>query len=121
MQGVRGIYVDSLKAKTDVRVMLDPPRQKVATANSPSKGPANAPIEMVEFSDFQCPFCLRADPTVQQVLKTYGDKIKFVYRALPAAQSSGGEAGRRSRGVRGRTGTILAVSRPAVRQPEQAE
>jgi protein-disulfide isomerase len=83
MQGVRGVYVDSLKAKTDVRVMLDPPRQKVATANSPSKGPANAPIEMVEFSDFQCPFCLRADPTVQQVLKTYGDKIKFVYRHYP--------------------------------------
>jgi protein-disulfide isomerase len=83
MQGVRGTYVDSLKAKTDVRVMLDPPRQKIATANSPSKGPANAPIEMVEFSDFQCPFCLRADPTVQQVLKTYGDKIKFVYRHYP--------------------------------------
>jgi len=83
MQGVRATYVDSLKAKTDVRVMLDPPRQKIATANSPSKGPANAPIEMVEFSDFQCPFCLRADPTVQQVLRTYGDKIRFVYRNYP--------------------------------------
>jgi protein-disulfide isomerase len=83
MQDVRGDYVDSLKGKTEVRIMLDPPRQKIATANSPSKGPANAPIEMVEFSDFQCPFCLRADPTVQQVLKTYGDKIKFVYRNYP--------------------------------------
>jgi protein-disulfide isomerase len=83
MQGVRASYVDSLKAKTDVRVMLDPPRQKVASANSPSKGPANAPIEMIEFSDFQCPFCLRANPTVQQVLQTYGDKIKFVYRHYP--------------------------------------
>jgi len=83
MQGIRSVYLDSLKAKTSVRVMLDPPRQTVSTANSPSKGSANAPIELIEFSDFQCPFCLRADPTVQQVLSTYGDKIRFVYRHYP--------------------------------------
>jgi len=83
MQGIRSVYLDSLKAKTSVKVMLDPPRQKVSTANSPSKGSANAPIEMIEFSDFQCPFCLRANPTVQQVLSTYGDKIRFVYRHYP--------------------------------------
>ena len=83
MQGIRSVYLDSLKTKTSVRVMLDPPRQKVSSANSPSKGSANAPIELIEFSDFQCPFCLRADPTVRQVLSTYGDKIRFVYRHYP--------------------------------------
>jgi protein-disulfide isomerase len=40
-------------------------------------------VEVIEFSDFQCPFCMRANPTVEQVLKTYGDKIKFVYRHYP--------------------------------------
>ena len=45
--------------------------------------PASAPIEIVEFSDFQCPFCLSAIPTVNQVLETYGDKIRFVYRHYP--------------------------------------
>jgi protein-disulfide isomerase len=83
MQVVRDQYLDTLRAKTAVRTMLEPPRQKVAAANSPSKGSASAPIEMIEFSDFQCPFCLRADPTVQQVLKTYGDRIRFVYRHYP--------------------------------------
>jgi protein-disulfide isomerase len=63
--------------------MLDPPRQTVAAANGPSKGSASAPIEIIEFSDFQCPFCQRADPTVQQVLSTYGDRIRFVYRHYP--------------------------------------
>jgi protein-disulfide isomerase len=80
---VRDQYLDTLRAKTQVRTMLEPPRQKVASANSPAKGSTSAPIEMIEFSDFQCPFCLRADPTVQQVLKTYGDRIRFVYRHYP--------------------------------------
>ena len=76
-------YVDQLRSKTTVRILLDPPRQKIATANSPAKGPANAPIELVEFSDFQCPFCLNARPTVTKVLDTYGDQIKFVHRHFP--------------------------------------
>jgi len=79
MQTVRDAYLGTLKAKTPVRVMLDPPRQTVA-ATGPSKGPKSAPIEMIEFSDFQCPFCLRANPTVTEVLNTYGDRIHFVYR-----------------------------------------
>jgi protein-disulfide isomerase len=76
-------YVDQLKAKTPVRVSLEPPRQKVTVAGSPAKGPAAAPVEVVEFSDFQCPFCLRAYPTVNQVLSTYGDRVHFVYRNYP--------------------------------------
>jgi hypothetical protein len=53
-QDIRAQYVDTLKAKTAVRVMLDPPRQKVQmVSSSPSRGPANAPVEVVDFSDFQ--------------------------------------------------------------------
>jgi protein-disulfide isomerase len=76
-------YVDQLKTKTQVRITLEPPRQKIATADSPAQGSASAPIELVEFSDFQCPFCYRAHPTVKQVLSTYGSKIRFVYRNYP--------------------------------------
>jgi protein-disulfide isomerase len=83
MQVVRGQYLDALKKTTAVRVMLDPPRQHVTAANAPAKGSADAPIELIEFSDFQCPFCQRADPTVQQVLNTYGNRIRFVYRNYP--------------------------------------
>jgi protein-disulfide isomerase len=83
MRDVREQYLEALKAKMPVRVMLDPPRQTVAAANGPSKGSKSAPIEIIEFSDFQCPFCQRADPTVQQVLSTYGDRIRFVYRHYP--------------------------------------
>jgi hypothetical protein len=54
MQTIRSQYVDSLKARSAVRVMLDPPRTKVEmVSSSPSRGPASAPVEVVDFSDFQ--------------------------------------------------------------------
>jgi len=84
MQTLREQYVDELKSKTPVRVMLEPPRQKVAIEKaSPVRGPADAPIEIVEFSDFQCPFCQRVGPALTQVLNTYGDRIRLVYRQYP--------------------------------------
>ena len=83
MQLARDQYLETLRAKTPVRVLLEAPRQNVAAAKGAAKGPANAPIEIIEFSDFQCPFCQRANPTVDQVLKTYGDRVRFVYRHFP--------------------------------------
>ena len=82
-QSRRDDYLDALKKSTAVKLMLEPPRQVVAEGGRPARGPADAPIEMIEFSDFQCPFCLRANPTVTQVLNTYGNRIRFVYRHYP--------------------------------------
>ena len=76
-------FINKLKEKEPVTISLEPPRQKVDIAGHPAKGPNDAPIEMIEFSDFQCPFCQRANPTVEQVLKTYGNRIHFVYRHFP--------------------------------------
>jgi hypothetical protein len=54
MQVIRSAFIDRLKATTTVMVMLDPPRTKVEmVASSPTRGPANAPVEVVDFSDFQ--------------------------------------------------------------------
>jgi protein-disulfide isomerase len=80
----RGQYIDALKSKTKVAVLLDPPRQTVKmAAKSPTRGPADAPIQIVEFSDFQCPFCQRVGPSLKQVFDTYGDRIHLVYREYP--------------------------------------
>jgi protein-disulfide isomerase len=59
-------------------------RYEVATDGFPSMGPADAPIVIVEFSDFQCPFCQRFyDQTYKQLMAAYPGKIRFVYRHLP--------------------------------------
>lgn len=83
MDVARRSFVESLKERTEVTVTLEPPRVEVADGGRPARGTATAPVEVIEFSDFQCPFCQRANPVVEQVLKTYGDKIKFVYRHYP--------------------------------------
>jgi protein-disulfide isomerase len=82
-QLVRQALLARLQTKTAVKLMLEPPRQIVAASQSPARGPANAPVEIIEFSDFQCPYCLAAHPTVKRVLDTYGDRIHFVYRNFP--------------------------------------
>jgi protein-disulfide isomerase len=63
-----------------------PPEKKelaLPDASSPSKGGANAKVVIQEFSDFQCPFCKRVVDTVNQVEKSYGNKIKIVWRHMP--------------------------------------
>ena len=57
---------------------------KLNTTNSPSKGPKDAKVTIVEFSDFQCPYCARAHQTISdQVMKEYDGKVKLVYKNFP--------------------------------------
>jgi len=68
----------------DVIVAGDVERYKVpVTSEQPSKGPKDALVTIVEFSEFQCPFCARVLPTTKQVVDTYGDKVRIVWRNNP--------------------------------------
>jgi len=63
---------------------LDPNRRyTVNTKGSPVRGDPDAKIAVIEFSDFQCPFCGRAMPTLDQIEKAYGDKVRIVFKHLP--------------------------------------
>jgi protein-disulfide isomerase len=81
----RKAFVDKLRNESKVVVMLPPvllPKMEVA-AEGESKGPNGAPITIVEFSDFQCPYCSRAEETVKKVLDEYKGKIRLFYRDYP--------------------------------------
>ena len=99
VQARRQAVIDELKKKYPTTVLLKPPVVQVSLGSTPPKGNAAAPVTIIEFSDYQCPFCKRVEPTVQQVLKAYGpDKVRFAYRnfplpfhndARPAAEAAG--------------------------------
>jgi protein-disulfide isomerase len=75
--------LDKLRKDQPLTVMLTAPRVEVKSAGHPQLGPDGAPVTIVEFSDFQCPFCERAEPTLKQVKQKYGDKIRLVYLDFP--------------------------------------
>ena len=83
----RSRYYDALiarlKKQYGFKSYLEPLRAKIETAGFPSKGPATAPVTIVEFSDFECPYCGGLFPTLKQVEKNYADKIRIVYRQFP--------------------------------------
>lgn len=73
--------IKELKAKHDVKVVLDAPRVKLEIGpHERTKGPATAKVTIVEYSDFQCPFCSRAAATVKQLVDEYKDKVRVVFR-----------------------------------------
>ena len=55
----------------------------IKTDDSPSRGPKGAPVTIAEFSDFQCPFCQKVGPTLEQIRKVYGDKVRIVWKNRP--------------------------------------
>ena len=69
--------MDSL-SKTDALILSDP-----VTDKDHSIGPTNAPITIVEYGDYECPDCLNFVPIIQEVRKTLGDRLRFVFRHFP--------------------------------------
>jgi protein-disulfide isomerase len=76
-------FVATLKKEYKVTSYLEPARTKVETAGFPSRGPANAAVTIVEFSDFECPYCGGLYPTLKNIEKTYQDNLRIVYRQFP--------------------------------------
>ena len=72
-----------LESQAGLKILLQPPRLQVATGGSAATGPKGAPVTIVEFSDFQCPYCRRAEDSLTAVRKEYGNKVRTIYRDYP--------------------------------------
>jgi protein-disulfide isomerase len=80
----RDAFRKELRAKAKLVLKLDPPRFDVPLPpGAPSQGPKDAPVTIVEYLDYQCPYCRRAEDTITAVLQRYGDKVRFVHRDFP--------------------------------------
>lgn len=72
-----------LRAERKVSLAYEPFRVQINNEKAPTLGKSDAPITLVEFSDFQCPYCQATVPTLKQVEQKYGDKVQIVYKQFP--------------------------------------
>ena len=82
----REAFVESLRSQGKVVVRLQPPpaiRVEVSTEGAPIRGAADASVTVVEFSDFECPFCKQTHPTLKQLLELYPGRVRLAYRDFP--------------------------------------
>jgi protein-disulfide isomerase len=77
------MLVTRLKKEFGFKSYLEPLRAQLNTAGFPTRGPATAPVTIVEFSDFECPYCGGLFPTLKQVEKNYPQQVRIVYRQFP--------------------------------------
>jgi len=97
-QEAYGKYIETLRSQYAVKNMLTEQRDAeetakaasrrglIETTDAPSTGAANAAVTLVEFSDFQCPFCARIIPAIDGVRKNYADKVRIVFHQYPLNQ-----------------------------------
>jgi len=86
LQARREEFLQTLRSQAKIVMNLKPPpvlRVDVKAEGAPFKGKADAPVTIVEFSDFHCPFCKRVLPTLTQIESRYGDKVRLVFRDFP--------------------------------------
>jgi protein-disulfide isomerase len=84
-QKARAAYVKALRAQSTVSIALLPPSMRVDTRSAQTMGPADAPVTLVEFADYECPYCQKSAPDVQKLKAEYGDKIVVAFRDFPLA------------------------------------
>ncbi len=83
IQQAREMYADSLRQKAEVSILLLPPSSQVSYDPARVQGNPDAPITIVEFANYQCPFCARVEPALKGVLAEYKGKIKLAYMDFP--------------------------------------
>lgn len=73
-----------LRKQYNAQVLIEPDKYNVPDVSSnPTLGQKEAPVKIIEFADFQCPYCQAAEPTINQVRKNYGSKVSLTYMYFP--------------------------------------
>jgi len=80
---VEADYVKALREKSTVTIALAPPQAKVAASEALSYGAKNAPVTLVEFADYECPYCQKVAPDMKKLMADLSDKVTFEYRDFP--------------------------------------
>ncbi len=76
-------FLSELRQRYNVAIALEPPKVDVSVDDDPILGDKNAVVTIIEFSDFECPYCRRVQPTLKRLLKEYEGQVRLVFRDFP--------------------------------------
>lgn len=80
---IRTAYLQSLRSQATVAVRLAPPRAEISLKDTPVRGPASAPVALVEYADYECPYCQQITPILQKIQEEFKGRLAFAYKDLP--------------------------------------
>ena len=86
IQQARQDYQAQLRARAEVTILLQPPKVEVSYDPARVRGNPKASVMIVEFSDFQCPYCREVEPTLKSVLAKHPDQVALAFRDFPLKQ-----------------------------------
>jgi protein-disulfide isomerase len=87
----RAAYVEALRKKAEINILLMPPTANVETAKAFTNGDKKAPVVLVEFADYQCPYCQKVNSQIQQLKKEYGELLTVIYKDFPLPMHHGAQ------------------------------
>jgi protein-disulfide isomerase len=79
----RTSYLESLRKEAKIAVLVSPPRAPISLASTPVRGRADAPVVLVEYADYECPYCQQMQPQLDKLESVYKGRIAFAYKDLP--------------------------------------
>src|SRR3984893_9158097 len=79
----RAAYLKILRSQAQISITLAPPTAPVELTHSPVRGNRDAPVVLVEFADYQCPYCQKIHADLEKLQKEYGNRLAFVYKDYP--------------------------------------
>lgn len=80
---IRTEYIKALRAQTPVTIALAPPKARVEVADTQMLGPKSAKVVLVEFADYECPYCQKVAADVKKLKDEFGDRLAFTYKDFP--------------------------------------
>jgi len=80
---LRAAFIESIRTKSEVLITLAPPSADFPLEGAPRLGPENAPVRLVEFADYQCPYCAKVNPHIAKLREEFGDKVSVYFKDLP--------------------------------------
>jgi protein-disulfide isomerase len=83
MKKARAAYVTALRAELGVVVELDQPSARVEAGNAPRLGSDKAPVQIIEYADYECPYCQKVSPDLERLQQEFGGQVSLVYKDFP--------------------------------------